>query len=110
MEQKQYELAAQVLREVQKVILGKREIVEKVLMAVLAQGHVLLDDVPGVGKTTLAMAFARALGLETRRVQFTPDTMPSDILGFSVYDKQAGAFSPSEKTISPSNAAIFPNS
>ena len=85
MEQKQYELAAQVLREVQKVILGKREIVEKVLMAVLAQGHVLLDDVPGVGKTTLAMAFARALGLETRRVQFTPDTMPSDILGFSVY-------------------------
>ena len=60
MEQKQYELAAQVLREVQKVILGKREIVEKVLMAVLAQGHVLLDDVPGVGKTTLAMAFARA--------------------------------------------------
>lgn len=92
MEQKQYELAAQVLREVQKVILGKREIVEKVLMAVLAQGHVLLDDVPGVGKTTLAMAFARALGLETRRVQFTPDTMPSDILGFSVYDKQAGAF------------------
>ena len=93
MEQKQYELAAQVLREVQKVILGKREIVEKVLMAVLAQGHVLLDDVPGVGKTTLAMAFARALGLETRRVQFTPDTMPSDILGFSVYDKQTGAFS-----------------
>ena len=93
MEQKQYELAAQVLREVQKVILGKREIVEKVLMAVLAQGHVLLDDVPGVGKTTLAMAFARALGLETRRVQFTPDTMPSDILGFSVYDKQAGSFS-----------------
>ena len=87
------QLAAQVLREVQKVILGKREIVEKVLMAVLAQGHVLLDDVPGVGKTTLAMAFARALGLETRRVQFTPDTMPSDILGFSVYDKQAGAFS-----------------
>ena len=93
MEQKQYELAAQVLREVQKVILGKREIVEKVLMAVLAQGHVLLDDVPGVGKTTLAMAFARALGLETRRVQFTPDTMPSDILGFSVYDKQAGTSS-----------------
>ena len=87
------QLAAQVLREVQKVILGKREIVEKVLMAVLAQGHVLLDDVPGVGKTTLAMAFARALGLETRRVQFTPDTMPSDILGFSVYDKHAGAFS-----------------
>ena len=59
MEQKQYELAAQVLREVQKVILGKREIVEKVLMAVLAQGHVLLDDVPGVGKTTLASLIPR---------------------------------------------------
>ena len=96
MEQKQYELAAQVLREVQKVILGKREIVEKVLMAVLAQGHVLLDDVPGVGKTTLAMAFALAkafsktLGLDSKRVQFTSDTLPSDIIGFSVFDKADG--------------------
>ena len=109
MEQKQYELAAQVLREVQKVILGKREIVEKVLMAVLAQGHVLLDDVPGVGKTTLAMAFARALGLETRRVQFTPDTMPSDILGCSIVTRSAGVpfFSHAERSCrSPSGMEL----
>lgn len=57
-------------------------------MAVLAQGHVLLEDVPGVGKMTLAMAFARTLGLDSRRVQFTSDTLPSDIIGFSVYDKE----------------------
>ena len=59
-------------------------------MAILAGGHVLMEDVPGVGKTTTAMTFARVLGLETRRVQFTSDTMPSDIIGFSVYDKDTG--------------------
>jgi len=62
-------------------------------MAILAQGHVLLEDVPGVGKTTLAMAFAKTLGLKTARVQFTSDTMPSDIIGFSVYDKDTGKLS-----------------
>ena len=61
-------------------------------MAILAQGHVLMEDVPGVGKTTTAMAFAKVLGLETRRVQFTSDTVPSDIIGFSVYDKKADEF------------------
>lgn len=59
-------------------------------MAVLAQGHILLEDIPGVGKTTLAMAFARALGLDSRRIQFTSDTLPSDIIGFSVYEKESG--------------------
>jgi len=83
----------QVLGEVEKVILGKDEIIEKVFMAILAQGHVLLEDVPGVGKTTMALAFAKALGLEYKRVQFTSDTMPSDIIGFSVYDRNAGALS-----------------
>lgn len=81
-----------ILNEVQKVILGKQEVVEKVLMAVLADGHVLLDDVPGVGKTTLAVALGRALGLQYQRIQFTPDVLPSDIVGFSIYDKSAGNF------------------
>lgn len=85
-----YELTEQIRREVTKVIVGKDAVADRVLTAILAKGHVLLDDVPGVGKTTMALAFARTLGLETRRVQFTPDTLPSDILGFSVYDKQSG--------------------
>ena len=87
------EQSKQIIEEVGKAFIGKTDLVEKVLMTIYAGGHVLLEDCPGVGKTTLAMAFARALGLETRRVQFTQDTMTSDILGFSVYDKQAGAFS-----------------
>lgn len=81
-----------ILGEIQKVILGKREVVEKVLMAVLADGHVLLDDVPGVGKTTLAVALSKALGLCYRRVQFTPDVLPSDIVGFSIYDRDSASF------------------
>ncbi len=81
-----------VLREVEKVIVGKREIIEKILMALLAEGHVLLDDVPGVGKTTLAVALSRAVGLAFQRVQFTPDVLPSDLVGFSMYDKASGAF------------------
>ena len=61
-------------------------------MAMLCGGHILLDDVPGVGKTTLAVAFSKALGLRYRRIQFTPDVLPSDIVGFSMYDKQQNAF------------------
>ncbi len=80
----------QIQKEVKKVIVGKDDIIDKVLMAILAQGHVLLEDIPGVGKTTLATAFAKALGLDTKRIQFTSDTMPSDITGFSVYDMQSG--------------------
>ena len=84
------EQSEQVIREIKKVFIGKDEIIEKVLMAIYAGGHVLLEDAPGVGKTTLALAFSRALGLSYKRVQFTPDTMPSDITGFSVYDKNTG--------------------
>ena len=73
-----------ILNEVKKVIEGKDEVVEKIFMAVLAQGHVLLEDVPGVGKTTMALAFAKVLGLECKRITFTVDTMPSDVTGFSV--------------------------
>ena len=86
------QIIEQILQEIEKVIVGKNENVEKILMAVLASGHVLMDDVPGVGKTTTAMTFAKVLGLETRRVQFTSDTVPSDIIGFSVYDKATGEF------------------
>ena len=84
--------AEQVLQEVKKTIIGKDEVLEKVLMSILASGHILLEDVPGVGKTTLALAFARALDLETKRVQFTSDTVPSDVIGSSVPDKITGEF------------------
>lgn len=83
----QYEVTDQLIREVKKVIVGKDEVLYKVWMTILARGHVLLDDVPGVGKTTMAMGFARALGLDVKRIQFTPDTMPSDITGFSVFEQ-----------------------
>lgn len=80
-----------VCREAEKVIAGKRAVIEKILLALLADGHVLMDDVPGVGKTTLALALSRAVGLRFRRIQFTPDVLPSDIVGFSVYDRESGA-------------------
>ena len=78
--------------EIKKVIVGKDEIIEKVLTAILAQGHILLEDVPGVGKTSLALAFSKALGLDCKRIQFTPDTMPSDVTGFSVFEKSNSDF------------------
>ncbi len=78
--------------EINKVIVGKEDIVQKVLMAILSDGHVLLDDIPGVGKTTLALAISKTLGLEFNRVQFTPDVVPSDITGFSMYNKETGKF------------------
>ncbi len=76
------------LAEVGKVVLGKDEVVRRVFMAILAKGHVLLEDVPGTGKTTMALAFAKSLGLDYKRIQFTSDTMPSDVIGFSVLDKK----------------------
>lgn len=79
--------------EVKKVISGKDEVIEVVLNAILAGGHILLEDIPGVGKTTLALAMSKALGLAFGRVQFTPDVVPSDITGFSVYDQASGEFS-----------------
>ncbi len=86
------EQSEQIIKEVKKVFIGKDEIIEKVLMTIYAGGHILLEDAPGVGKTTLALGFSRALGLSYKRIQFTPDTMPSDITGFSVYNKQTGGF------------------
>ena len=76
----------------EKVIVGKREAISKILTALLADGHVLLDDVPGVGKTSLAVALSRAVGFSFQRIQFTPDVLPSDLVGFSMYDKSSGDF------------------
>ena len=75
------------MAEITKAVIGKNDIVEKILMAVLAGGHVLMEDIPGVGKTTMALAFSRVLSLKENRMQFTPDVMPSDITGFSVFQK-----------------------
>lgn len=82
--------AEAILSEVKKVIIGKDKKLEKVLIAILSKGHVLLDDVPGTGKTTLALAFSKALGISYKRIQFTPDVVPSDIVGFSIYNKVSG--------------------
>ena len=82
--------ANQIINEIKKVIIGKDEVITKTLMAILSGGHILLEDVPGVGKTTLALAFSRAMGIDYRRIQFTSDMVPSDIVGFSVYDKASG--------------------
>ena len=81
-----------VCSEVNKIIKGKDRIISKVLAAIIAGGHILMEDVPGVGKTTLATSFARALSLNYHRVQFTPDVLPSDLLGFSMYNNQSGVF------------------
>jgi len=84
------EKALAIIREIEKVIIGKKAVIEMILTAMLADGHILLDDVPGVGKTTMAVAISRALGLGFGRVQFTPDVLPSDITGFSMYNKETG--------------------
>ena len=86
------EKSEEIVRSIGKVLIGKEDVIKKVLMAVYAKGNVLLEDTPGVGKTTLALAFAKALGLDFKRVQFTPDTMPSDITGFTVYNGETGEF------------------
>lgn len=87
-----YEKMQEVLSEVKKIVHGKDECVEKVFAAILARGHILIEDVPGVGKTTLAVAFSKTMALKNQRVQFTPDVQPSDILGFSMYNKELGEF------------------
>ena len=79
-----------IVREVGKVIVGKDETLIKVLLAIISGGHILMEDIPGVGKTTMAVAMSKALGLEYNRVQFTPDVLPSDITGYSIYDKNTG--------------------
>lgn len=86
------QIIGEIRREVGKVILGKDDAIAKVLMAMLSGGHVLLEDVPGTGKTTLALSFSKALGLDYKRIQFTSDTVPSDVIGFSLYNKESKEF------------------
>lgn len=81
-----------ILAETGKAVLGKEEVLRRILTAILAGGHILIDDIPGVGKTTIALAFTHVLGLDCKRMQFTPDVLPTDITGFSMYDKNSGTF------------------
>ena len=83
-------LSKQILEQVGQVVVGKEDVLRWVLAAVLAKGHILLEDVPGVGKTTMALAYSKALDLQYSRVQFTPDVLPSDVTGYSVPDRQTG--------------------
>ncbi|EUA33609.1 AAA domain family protein [Mycobacterium xenopi 3993] len=80
------------LDEIQRVVVGKRAALTLILTTVLARGHVLIEDLPGLGKTLIARSFAAALGLAFTRVQFTPDLLPADLLGSTIYDMQSGRF------------------
>ena len=82
--------AQQILTQVRQVVVGKDHVLLWVLAAILAKGHILLEDIPGVGKTTMALAFSKVLNLEYSRVQFTPDVLPSDITGYSIPDQRTG--------------------
>lgn len=81
-----------IIAEVKKAVVGKDVLIAKILLAVLANGNVLMEDMPGVGKTTMALAFSRALSLSYKRMQFTPDVLPSDLTGFSIYQKSTEKF------------------
>ena len=82
-----YQATEFITDEMSKVIIGKKNVIRKILMAVLANGHILLDDVPGVGKTSIAVALGKTLGINYNRIQFTPDVLPSDIVGFSIFNR-----------------------
>ena len=86
------EQSKQIIAEVNKAFIGKNDIIEKILMTIYAGGHVLLEDCPGVGKTTLALAFSKVLGLSCKRIQFTTDTLPSDITGFTMFNRETNSF------------------
>lgn len=81
-----------VINEVKKVIVGKEDTITKMMAAIIMQGHILIDDIPGLGKTTMALAFARAMDLQQKRLQFTPDVLPGDVTGYFMYDYKAGTF------------------
>lgn len=87
------EIFSKVKNSIKLVIHGKDEVIDDVICAILAKGHVLLEDIPGVGKTTLVTALAKTLSLDYKRIQFTPDVLPSDLSGFTMYDKNTGEFS-----------------
>lgn len=88
----QYELVKKIKESINDTFVGKEDVVEKVLICLLAEGHILLEDVPGVGKTTLAKTLAKVIGCTMGRIQFTPDTLPGDVTGMSIYDMKTGEF------------------
>ncbi|MDL2232108.1 MoxR family ATPase [Ruminococcaceae bacterium OttesenSCG-928-L11] len=92
MKEKASEILGQIADNVERVIIGKREVIELILCAFVCRGHVLIEDVPGVGKTNLVSALAKSFDCTFRRIQFTPDIMPSDITGFSMYNQKTGEF------------------
>ena len=96
------EKTTEIVEEIKKVICGKDDVIRLILQSILAGGHVLMEDVPGVGKTTMALSFAKTMGLDYGRVQFTPDVLPSDITGFSLLD-------PETRTMKYQKGAVFHN-
>lgn len=95
----QHELIKTIKEKINDTFVGKEEVVEKVLICLLAEGHILLEDVPGVGKTTLAKTLAKVIGCTMGRIQFTPDTLPGDVTGMSVYNMKTGEFQYQEGVI-----------
>lgn len=87
-----YKKAVRAMDEINRVMVGKEHTVHQIMTAILAGGHILIEDIPGVGKTTLALAFSKVLGLDYQRIQFTPDIMPTDIAGFSIYHQKSEEF------------------
>ncbi len=87
-----FSLCQRIVENIARVIVGKRQSIELLLVTLLSDGHVLIEDIPGLGKTLLAKSLARSMGGSFRRVQFTPDLLPADITGFNVYNQQTGQF------------------
>ena len=88
----QHETVAQIRENISKVFVGKENVIENILICLLAGGHVLLEDVPGIGKTTVAKCFAQVIECSFGRIQFTPDTLPGDVTGISIYNMKTGEF------------------
>lgn len=93
------EAVKKIIEEVKKAIVGKDEVIIQVMTAIIADGHILIEDIPGVGKTSLALAFSKAMSLNYNRMQFTPDVLPSDVTGFTMLNKKTGDFEYKEGAI-----------
>lgn len=93
------EAVKKIIDEVKKAIIGKDEVIIQVMTAIIADGHILIEDIPGVGKTSLALAFSKAMSLDYNRMQFTPDVLPSDVTGFTMLNKKTGEFEYKEGAI-----------